>query len=200
MQRMSRPNRGCQGQDLAVPTTYLPPPPPASYPHAFAILDAEETMQKTLEVSQYELERGKPMPSKLHGYVQLKIGTLLDMAYGEVYTLFSELNLDLSQWESVPDLSIYPKMEIDFSQDEVRVTTPPLCAIEILSPTQSLQELIDKARKYFSYGVGSCWLVIPGLKNIYVFSSPTAYRMFQDDQTLSDAVLGIELDLSKVFR
>lgn len=157
-------------------------------------------MQKVIEISQYELERGKPMPSKLHGYVQLRIGTMLEVGYGERFTLFSELNLDLNQWESVPDLCIYPKMKIDFSEDEIRVTEPPLAAIEILSPTQSLQELIDKAKKYFAKGVGSCWLVIPVLKNIYVFSDPATYQIFRDGEVLKDPVLGIELELSRVFR
>ena len=157
-------------------------------------------MQKVVEVSQYEIERGKPMPSKLHGRVQLILGSELQIAYGDKFNLFSELSTDLSEWESVPDISIYPKTEVNYSEDEIRVTEPPLCAIEILSPTQSLDELITKARKYFSYGVKSCWLVIPGLKNVYVFSGPGEYQIFRDDQTLTDAALGVSLDLGKVFK
>jgi Uma2 family endonuclease len=156
-------------------------------------------MQKVIEVSQYELERGKPMPSKLHGHVQLKLGTALDNNYSDRYSLFSELSLELNHWDSVPDISIFPKMEIDYSQDEIKITEPPLCAIEILSPSQSLQELISKARKYFSYGLKSCWLVIPGLRNIYVFSSPDDYQIFRDNQMLHDAVIDVRLELAKVF-
>lgn len=82
----------------------------------------------------------------------------------------------------------------------VALTDPPLCAIEILSPTQSLQELITKAKKYFGYGVESCWLVIPGLKNVYVFSDAATYQIFRDDQTLMDTALNVQIELSKVFR
>jgi Uma2 family endonuclease len=156
-------------------------------------------MQKVIEVSQYELERGKPMPSKLHGYIQLQLGTVLQVSYGDRFSLFSELSLKLGTWESVPDISIFPKMEIDYSEDEIKVTEAPLCAIEIISPSQSLQDLISKAKQYFSYGVKSCWLVIPGLKNVYVFSSPTQYQMFRDTETLNDPVIGVSLELSKVF-
>jgi Uma2 family endonuclease len=156
-------------------------------------------MQKVIEISQYEQERGKPMPSKLHGYVQSKLISNLDQSYGDKYTLFSELSLQLNTWDSVPDVSIFPIMNIDYSQDEIKVTEPPLCAIEILSPSQSMQELISKARRYFSYGVKSCWLVIPGLKNIYVFSSPTDYQIFRDTETLHDPVIDVRLELSKVF-
>ncbi len=157
-------------------------------------------MQKVIEVSEYELERGKPMPSKLHGYIQSKLIAALEFGYGEQYTLFSELSLDLSTWESVPDISIFPKMEIDYSEDETKVTKPPLCAIQILTSAQSLQDLINKAKKYFSYGVKSCWLVIPGLKNVYVFSSPEDYQIFRDTQTLNDPAIGVELELAKVFK
>lgn len=157
-------------------------------------------MQKVVEVSKYELERGKPMPSRLHARVQHKIGVALENGYSEKYDFLPELNLDLSHWESVPDLAIYPRSEFDYSaDDDIRVSSPPLGAIEILSPTQSLQELISKARRYFSYEVKSCWLIIPGLKNIYVFSSPEDYLIFRADQTLVDSVLGIEVDLRKVF-
>ncbi|WP_461134514.1 Uma2 family endonuclease [Spirosoma lituiforme] len=62
-------------------------------------------------------------------------------------------------------------MAIDVRRDEIRMTVPPLCAIEIISPMQSLQELVDKAKAYFEHGVQSCWLVFPGLRSIYVFSS-----------------------------
>lgn len=139
------------------------------------------------------------MPSKLHGYIQARLLVNLDNAYGNQYSLFSELSLKLGNWDSVPDISIFPKMEIDYSEDEIKVIEAPLCAIEIISPSQSLQDLISKARQYFSYGVKSCWLVIPGLKNIYVFSSPTQYQMFRDTETLNDPVIGVSLELSKVF-
>lgn len=157
-------------------------------------------MQKVIEVSQYELERGKPMPSKLHARVQTNLILEIGFHYREQYDLLSELSLELKDWESVPDISIYPKSEADYSEDEIRVTEPPLCAIEILSPTQSLQELITKANKYFSYGVKSCWLVIPGLKNVYVFSSSEDYQIFRDTQTLNDPTIGVTLELANVFR
>lgn len=33
------------------------------------------------------------------------------------------------------------------------MTEPPLCVIEIISPSQSLNELTAKAREYFKHGV-----------------------------------------------
>ncbi len=148
---------------------------------------------------QYELERGKPAPTKIHGYVEAKLIANIGIGYADRYNLFCELSLNLNSWKSVPDITLYPKRKMNFREDRTEVTTPPLCAIEILSPSQSLQELVNKASNYFQYGVKSCWLVIPSLENIYVFSSPEHYNIFRSNQTLSDAALGIELELSKIF-
>ena len=154
-------------------------------------------MSKVID-NQYALERGKTMPSEVHGYIQGKLVARL-YAYEDKYNILSELSLNLDDWGSVPDIAIYPKRKINFREDRIEVTTPPLCAIEILSPSQSLQELVNKASNYFQHGVKSCWLVIPSLENIYVFSSPENYNIFRSNQTLSDTALGIELDLSKIF-
>ena len=148
--------------------------------------------------NQYQLERGKPMPSEVHGYIQGRLIARL-YAYEEHYNILSELSLELNNWGSVPDIALYPKRKMNFREDRIEVTTPPLCAIEILSPSQSLQELVNKASSYFQHGVKSCWLVIPSLENIYVFSNPESYSIFRSNQTLSDPALGIELELAKIF-
>ncbi|GAB4398467.1 MAG: hypothetical protein OHK0053_17170 [Microscillaceae bacterium] len=79
------------------------------------------------------------------------------------------------------------------------MTKPPLLTIEILCPSQSLNELVGKTRKYFEKGVRSCWVVIPILKNIYVFSSAEAYEIFKQEETLHDAKMEFEFSLSEVF-
>jgi Uma2 family endonuclease len=158
-----------------------------------------QMMETAVIISDYEIERGKPMPSKLHSRLQSKMISRLDNKYGNKYDFFSELSLSLDGWDSVPDIAIYPRMVIDYSEDAVEMTEPPLCAIEILSPSQILQVLLDKAANYFTHGVKSCWLVIPGLKNIYVFSNREDYQIFKADQTLTDASLDISLALNEVF-
>ena len=156
-------------------------------------------MEAIVEKSAYEEERGKPMPSKVHAYVQMNLGFELKSRYKDRLTFLSELSLDLNGWRSVPDLSIYPKMTVDVRYDEVRMTTPPLCAIDIISPMQSLQELVDKAKAYFEHGVQSVWLVLPGLRSIYVFSSFDDFKTFTHTDTLLDETLKISIPLAEVF-
>jgi len=148
--------------------------------------------------TKYETERRKPMPSYNHGSIQANL--IIELAaYKKKYRPISELSLSLNEWISVPDVSLFKWKKLDTKNDDIKTTEPPLCAIEILSPTQSLTELLVKARNYFEYGVKSCWIVLPGLDNIYVFSTAEDYLIFKKGEILKDEMMGIEIEVSPVF-
>ena len=155
-------------------------------------------MQTTEAVSEYEHERGKPAPSKLHGFTQSVLIALL-MQHRDRYTLFSGLTLELDGWQVTPDLSLYPKMSIDFTRDEIRMTEPPLLAVEIASPTQGVQELVDKIRRLLEAGVRSCWLVQPMLQAITVFSGTMEPRTYGQGP-VQDPALDLEIAVEDVFQ
>lgn len=154
----------------------------------------------TIEVkSNYEIERNKPMPSKLHGFIQSRLSGLFMKYYDEKYVSISELSLNLGGWKVVPDLCLYKKETIDLLEDEISMTQAPVLAIEIISATQSIQDLTEKIKKYLESGVQSCWLIIPILKNIYVFQQPQQYEIFKQEEKLADSISGIELSLTEIF-
>lgn len=140
------------------------------------------------------------MPDKNHAIVQGKLIFHLLLNYQEKYSVLSEINLDLPVRERVPDLAIYPPIAFDPDNNEVRMTVPPLCAVEILSEMQSPYELMKKRSEYFLAGVKSYWMVLPGLRTVYVFRSPEDYDIFSHRDRLVDRVLDIELDLGEIFR
>ncbi len=47
------------------------------------------------EISDYELERGKPMPSENHSAIQLNIGFELKTKYRNQFRFMSELNIEV---------------------------------------------------------------------------------------------------------
>lgn len=150
-------------------------------------------------LSQYEIERNKPMPSRNHSLIQAKLIFSLLSRYQGRYDVMSELSLDLSDWPSVPDICLYPFRPLDLQNDQVAVSEPPLCVVEIISPSQSLTELANKAREYFQHGVQSCWIVLLPFGNIYVFSAPDQYEIFRATETLVDAKMDISIPLAEVF-
>lgn len=151
--------------------------------------------------SDYELERGKPMPSWNHSVIQSNLIYFLRVRYNQTHSFLSELSLGLSDAEQkmVPDVSIYPKTAHYLTTDQITVTESPETVIEILSPTQNVAELTDKAERYLALGVKSCWIIVPGLCNASVSSVPGVYQTFDRHETLHDSATGIELDLSALF-
>lgn len=155
----------------------------------------------TAQLNDYEIERGKPMPSKNHSKLQTRLATALSNAYGNQFDILSEISLEMPVKDRTPDLAIYPaEQETDWLNDEIKIAEPPLGVVEIQSPTQGAQELIDKIGEYFIAGVKSAWLVVLPFKTIYVFDAPRHYRTFTSEETLEDPRLGISLPLKEIFR
>ena len=145
----------------------------------------------------YEQERGKPMPSKNHAIVQMNLGFELRKRYDERYSFLPELTLQLLEQKVVPDLAIFPKLAFDPLNDEISMTQMPLAVVEIISPTQGQEELVEKARRYFAAGVKSYWLVNPTFKLIHLTHDARSFRTVTEG-VLRDEVLDLEVEA--VFR
>ena len=150
-------------------------------------------------IEQYEQERNKPMPSKNHSIIQSNLIVELTIPYRDKFRLLSEVKLNMPPVDTVPDVAIYPLMEFDSLHYETKMEEMPLGAIEIISPSQGDQELVDKISRYFDFGVKSCWLVQPTFRIVTVFSDKTTFKTFIDGE-LYDPVLDIRLDLNRIFR
>ncbi len=163
-----------------------------------ALLVEPQTFEATV-LSDYEIERDKPMPSKNHALLQDNISFALNLSYRSAYSILPEIALGTPGKGSVPDLAVYPKLNLDVRHDVTRLSEPPLVAIEILSPEQNIQDLIEKTDRYFAFGVKSCWIVLPSLKTIIVYSGPDTFEYVKANAILKDPNTSFELDLSKVF-
>lgn len=137
------------------------------------------------------------MPSLNHGVIQHNLSVALD-AYRKRYRFATEVSLRLDGWPSTPDLIILPKEKVDFHRDQIELQEPPLGVIEIISPSQSVQMLYDKAVLYFETGVKSVWLVVPTLQLIVVYRSPETSEQFSSGM-LTDHALDIRISVDKVF-
>jgi Uma2 family endonuclease len=77
----------------------------------------------------------------------------------------------------------------------------PNLAVEVISPTNSAYEVIEKLDDYFASGVQRVWVIYPPHGKFYDYSSPTSVRILTRSDTLkSDDVLpGFELPLAELF-
>jgi len=148
-------------------------------------------------MSDYELERGKPMPSKNHGLIQANlIGAFL---HSREYRPSSEMTLDIGMGQPVtPDISLIPRQPMELWNDQIRVTDPPVTTVEIVSPSQTSSEMMKKVHGYLAHGVKSCWLVDPSLHQVIVFNADGTRKIFEEG-LVTDPVTGITADLAMVF-
>jgi Uma2 family endonuclease len=110
----------------------------------------------------------------------------------------SELSLELNAHQVTPDLSVYTRGPVDFRHDSVRLTDPPLLAVEILSPTQPSIEVMEKIEIYLQNGVKSCWVVNPPQRAITIYTPDGGLKTFSEG-TVRDPATGITVDLDAVF-
>lgn len=149
-------------------------------------------------ISDYELERGKPAPSKLHAVIQSNIATSLQYRYKPQFRLLMEIDLRLFGKKYVPDIALYDKNSSDWREEEIEMTLPPLLAVEIESPSQATDEMKSKADKYLAAGVKSVWLVMPALGGVMVFHSGAKARFYSDGDVIDDA-LDIRIPVEEIF-
>ncbi len=163
-----------------------------------AVTAAEPAVDEVTR-SQYEIERGKPMPSKNHSRLQIRLGSELLVQYEDQYDIRSEQSLSEPNPPFVPDLSVFPAEPSNWRDDEVKVSEVPLTVIEIVSPSQTDTELTAKSAAYFAAGTRSYWLVQPLFRTVVILQ-PNADELVFHNELLTDPTNGISVDLKKVFR
>jgi Uma2 family endonuclease len=123
---------------------------------------------ESIDTSRYEQIDGRlterPMPKDRHAEVQ---GNIIEFLGPKARALglraYPELSVDRedapnSDWMT-PDVVV---AQPDFPRTKRRNALPPLLlAIEVLSPEQTIPEMIRKTQRYFDWGVKHVWLIEP---------------------------------------
>ncbi len=139
------------------------------------------------------------MSSYNHSELQTRLGFLLMLAYRHQYSILTELDFAFASGKTRPDLCILPKRKANWMEDEIIVSDVPLTTIEILSPEQSMNSLLDRIyKKHFPAGVKTVWLIIPAIQIITILL-PDQSRINVTEGVLTDPVTGLQLTISEVF-
>ena len=160
-----------------------------------------------------ENEESQDMGSYNHSLVQAQLSALL-LSQESRFSVFIELsldsgNIDLSQFdikakeELKPDICLYSRSEKNAKvkkRDIIKMSDMPLLAIEVVSPRQSVDKIIAKFEAYFTLGIKSCWLIIPTLEAVDVYSQFEQHKIFEiNDTEVIDEKLNIRLPIQKIF-
>jgi Uma2 family endonuclease len=77
----------------------------------------------------------------------------------------------------------------------------PDLAVEVVSPTDQMFDVLAKLMEYFAGGVKQVWLVFSNIEQVYCYTSPTAVRILtrSDELTAEPLIPGFRLPLAELF-
>jgi Uma2 family endonuclease len=133
-------------------------------------------------------------PSINHSYLCKRI--IVEIEKTGKWEAWPELTLDI-EGGLVPDIAVYKAgaLKPDFTEDKIRCGILPVIAVEIVSPSQSVHELMIKAGKFLKAGISAVWTVEPYGGVIYV-STPGGRSVVVAETVQSQ---GLELDFGTIF-
>jgi Uma2 family endonuclease len=142
---------------------------------------------ETSLVEDYEQERGKPLPSYNHFLVQSQLQHALRAACGDRYIVGGELTL-ATEPSTTPDISVCNFRQPDWLHDETRAADPPITVAEIMSSSQSVEDIVPKIETYFRFG----------LKQVAVFTSDMKPQVYIEGEVV-DPTLDVKVALADIF-
>lgn len=77
----------------------------------------------------------------------------------------------------------------------------PDLAVEVISPSNTADEVVDKLDEYFRAGGRLVWVIYPVSRKIYVYTSPIAVRILQpgDDLDGGPVIPGFRVPVKSLF-
>jgi Uma2 family endonuclease len=136
----------------------------------------------------------EPMPSLNHSYICVEILKQL-LTNPEIQPL-PELTLDIGHGLT-PDISVFLKHQIkpNFLKDIVKLKEMPILAIEIISPRQNIQDVLDKALLLTQANVKAVWGIEPYGRTIFV-TTPDQQQILHESVVETE---GIRVDFSQIW-
>ncbi|WP_072619707.1 Uma2 family endonuclease [Spirulina major] len=139
----------------------------------------------------------KPMPKLRHSLLQKRLLTQLD-GLNENYLTLPELRCTFGGRSIVPDVVMISFNAIQFNElgePEDQFLTAPDWAIEILSPDQSSNRVIDNLLHCLKHGSKLGWLVDPNDYSVLILTAPQDVKICRGDQLLQ-VLPDLELQLT----
>ena len=140
-------------------------------------------------------ERDKTMPSLNHSYMCLQI--MKQLIANEAIEPLPELTLDIANGLT-PDISVFPKSTIqpDLFHDIPRFQEKPDLVIGVVSASQTIQEMMQKAELLVNEGIKTVWTVEPYSRTVFVTTKDTR-DLFHEEIVESE---NVKVDFSRVFQ
>lgn len=130
----------------------------------------------------------KPMPKGKHSRLQLKLCNAINAVTeaAQIAYAFPELRCSFGTRSIVPDIAVFYWSNIAFDTDGEpldNVTRPPDWTIEILSPDQAPNRVVNNIVYCLQYGCSLGWLVDPADRSVAIYQ-PNSLPTFHEGDTV----------------
>lgn len=162
----------------------------------------------------FELDEGEiiesPPPKPPHGFVSINVGAILwnyCRRRGRGYVFSNDTGVLLGRDPDTirgPDIMLYDDdaKADDIVSDSSYLETPPVLAVEILSPSNRYSQIVRKVNQYLTAGVQIVWVIDPPVREVTAYRAGSEPEFIAADDELSggDALPGLAIKVAELFR
>ena len=169
----------------------------------------EMTLEEFLasDLEGYEYIKGEliPMPAASweHGLIGARVFLRLGLyvqenQLGEVVT--PDTGFQVGERVLKPDVAFLSRARLPDDSSKA-CPVPPDLAVEVVSPSDAFQRVIEKAFAYLEAGTQIVWVIEPRSKTVTVYRSETDIKLLTRNDTLTgeDVVEGFSCQVSQLF-
>jgi Uma2 family endonuclease len=115
--------------------------------------------------------------------------------------ILSEQEYDFDGNVHAPDVSFFGADKLPLADRKKRVQRfVPDLAIEIVSPNDSFEYLIQKKDRYRTSGVREVWILSPVGREVFVFSDRGDRILHEDEELTTELLPGLKLRVGELFQ
>ena len=174
-------------------------------PPETAPMTLEEFLESDLEGYEYVKGELVPMPPTSGEHGKISVNLILPLGLyvrenrlGDIYV--SETGFRVGERVLVPDIAFLSTDHVPADMSKV-FSIPPDLAIEVVSPTDALHRVEEKAFTYLEAGTQLVWVLKPLSKTVTIYRSETDITLLTRNDTLTgeDIVKGFSCQVAELF-
>ena len=167
------------------------------------------TLEKFLEsdLERYEYAKGEliPMPptSVEHGYISANLSSLLHLYVREKQlgrVIISDTGFRVGEQVLIPNIAFLANARIPDNLSKAS-PIPPDLAVEVVSPTDVLYRVEEKAFTYLEAGTQLVWVLKPRSKTVTIYRSEVDITLLTRNDTLTseNVIEGFSCQVAELF-
>ena len=137
----------------------------------------------------------KPLPKNLHAFIQTFLAATFSARLPRRYRAATELNVLCGPDRLIPDITV---MERSARYEDGDLADAPALAVEIMSPGQTLSDLVDRCERLHKAGTPQCWIIWPERRQAWMFT-PVSFDAVKENLTASLGEDSIEINLAEMW-